>query len=80
MTKEKPAAKAPAEPPTARIVPMQDHEGTKPNVLFKGRQPEEGKAFTFIAENGVKYRGLVDEAVSVDGEVCVSFKGDLSPA
>ena len=79
MTKDKSPAKTATAPPKAKIVPMQDLEGTKPNVLFKGDKPTEGKLFTFIAENGVKYRGVVDEAVSVDGEVCVSFKDYISP-
>jgi len=79
MIKGKTPTKATSAPPKARIIPMQDHEGTKPNILFKGDKPTEGKPFTFVAENGVKYRGVVDEAVSVDGEVCVSFKGEVLP-
>ena len=60
------------------IVPMDSGDQTVPTLIYVGDAPEAGDNVSFIHSNGFTYTGAVDEVTTIDGEVLLTFVGELT--
>jgi hypothetical protein len=61
-----------------KIVPMTSGNRTVPTLIYRGDAPETGARVSFLYENGFTYTGTVEEVTTIDGEVLLTFVGELT--
>jgi hypothetical protein len=61
-----------------KIVPMVSGDKTVPTLIYRGDAPETGALVSFLHENGFTYTGTVEEVTTIDGEVLLTFVGQLT--
>ena len=61
-----------------KIVPMVSGNQTIPTLIYRGEAPEAGDNVSFIHSNGLTYTGFVEEVTTIDGEVLLTFVGELT--
>jgi hypothetical protein len=61
-----------------KIVPMNAGDKTVPTLIYRGDAPETGARVSFVHANGFTYTGTVDEVTTIDGEVLLTFVGELT--
>jgi hypothetical protein len=66
-----------------KVVPMESGTQTVPTLIYRNGEndpPETGARVSFVHENGFTYTGDVDEVTTIDGEVLLTFVGQLTYA
>jgi hypothetical protein len=61
-----------------KIIPMTSGNRTVPTLIYRGDAPETGARVSFLHENGFTYTGTVEEVTTIDGEVLLTFVGELT--
>jgi hypothetical protein len=61
-----------------KIIPMTSGNRTVPTLIYRGDAPETGACVSFLHENGFTYTGTVEEVTTIDGEVLLTFVGELT--
>ena len=61
-----------------QIIPMVAGDKTVPTLIYRGDAPETGARVSFLHVNDFTYTGTVEEVTTIDGEVLLTFVGELT--
>ena len=64
-----------------KLVPMTSGDSTVPTLIYRNGEndaPETGARVSFVHVNEFTYTGTVDEVTTIDGEVLLTFVGELT--